>query len=199
MVRLALVGLGKMGLSHLSIVRAHPEVNLVGVCDSSRFMLELLGKNAGLETFTDLETMIERARPEAIIVATPSRSHGEIVRVALERGIHVFCEKPFCLDWKESTDLSELAEQKALVNQVGYHYRFVASFQEVKRLLEANAIGTVTHVLAEAYGPVVLRAAGSSWRTQKAEGGGCLYDYAAHPINLLNWYFGMPEEWGAPS
>ena len=75
-------------------------------------MLELLGKNAGLETFTDLETMIERARPEAIIVATPSRFHGEIMRVALERGIHVFCEKPFCLDWKESNDLSELAERK---------------------------------------------------------------------------------------
>ena len=141
MVRLALVGLGKMGLSHLSIVRAHPEVDLVGVCDTSKFMLELLGKNAGLETFNDLETMIERARPEAIIVATPSRFHGEIVRVALERGVHVFCEKPFCLDWKESTDLAELAERKALVNQVGYHYRFVAAFQEVKRLLEANAIG----------------------------------------------------------
>ncbi len=127
MVRLALVGLGKMGLSHLSIVRAHPEVNLVGVCDPSKFMLELLGKNAGLETFTDLETMIEKARPEAIVVATPSRFHGEIVRVALERGIHVFCEKPFCLDWKESTELAELAERKALVNQVGYHYRFVAA------------------------------------------------------------------------
>ena len=38
--------------------------------------------------------------------------------------------------------------------------------------------------------------AGSSWRTQKAEGGGCLYDYAAHPINLLNWYFGMPARVG---
>jgi predicted dehydrogenase len=196
MVRLALVGLGKMGLSHLSIVRAHPQVNLVGVCDPSKFMLELLGKNADLETFTDFKTMIERARPEAIIVATPSRFHGEIARVALERGIHVFCEKPFCLDWKESMELSELAERKALVNQVGYHYRFVAAFQEVKRLLEANAIGTVTHVLAEAYGPVVLRPSGSSWRTQKSEGGGCLYDYAAHPINLLNWYFGMPTRVG---
>ena len=44
MVRLALLGLGKMGLSHLSIARAHPEVNLVGVCYLSKFMLELLGK-----------------------------------------------------------------------------------------------------------------------------------------------------------
>jgi predicted dehydrogenase len=49
-------------------------------------------------------------------------------------------------------------------------------------------------VLAEAYGPVVLRAKRQTWRSQKGEGGGCLYDYAAHPLNLLNWYFGAPEQ-----
>ncbi len=48
-------------------------------------------------------------------------------------------------------------------------------------------------MLAEAYGPVVLKPKGSSWRTQRSEGGGCLYDYAAHPLNLVNWYFGAPK------
>ena len=45
-------------------------------------------------------------------------------------------------------------------------------------------------MLAESYGPVVLKPQGSTWRSQKSEGGGALYDYAAHPLNLLNWYFG---------
>jgi predicted dehydrogenase len=62
----------------------------------------------------------------------------------------------------------------------------------MKRLIEAGAIGDITHVLAEAYGPVVLRAKRQTWRSDKAEGGGCLYDYAAHPLNLLNWFFGVP-------
>jgi predicted dehydrogenase len=48
-------------------------------------------------------------------------------------------------------------------------------------------------VLAEAYGPVVLKPKGGTWRTQRTEGGGCLYDYAAHPIDLLTWYFGTPS------
>ena len=78
------------------------------------------------------------------------------------------------------------------MTQVGYHNRFVGSFREVKRLLDAGAIGTVTHVLGEAYGPVVLKPKGGTWRSRKDEGGGCLYDYAAHPLNLLNWYFGEP-------
>ena len=57
----------------------------------------------------------------------------------------------------------------------------------MKRLVDAGAIGRITHVLAEAYGPVVLKRQGSTWRTERTEGGGCLYDYAAHPINLVNW------------
>jgi predicted dehydrogenase len=76
------------------------------------------------------------------------------------------------------------------VTQVGYHNRFVGPFAEVKRLIDAGAIGSVTHTLGEAYGPVVLRPKGSTWRSRKEEGGGALYDYAAHPLNLLNWYFG---------
>ena len=48
-------------------------------------------------------------------------------------------------------------------------------------------------MLAEAYGPVVLKPQGVTWRSKKSEGGGSLYDYAAHPLNLVNWYFGEPE------
>ena len=94
-----------------------------------------------------------------------------MTETALERGIHIFCEKPFSLDWKVSARLAALAEQKGLVNQAGYHYRFVGAFREVKRLLDLGAIGKVHHVLAEAYGPVVLRPKGMSWRTLKEEGG----------------------------
>jgi scyllo-inositol 2-dehydrogenase (NADP+) len=51
-------------------------------------------------------------------------------------------------------------------------------------------------VLAEAYGPVVLRPQGSTWRSRRSEGGGCLYDYAAHPLDLLTWYVGAPSSVG---
>ena len=182
-----------MGLSHLAMIRVHPGVQLAGVCDTSRYLLDVLDKYTGVATFTDYETMLNQAKPEAIIIATPSRFHAKMARMALERGLHVFSEKPFCLNPEDSLDLASLAAKNRLVNQVGYHYRFVGAFQEVKRLLESGAIGPVSHVLAEAYGPVVLRPKGLSWRTQKEEGGGCLYDYAAHPVNLLNWFFGMPD------
>ena len=196
MIKVAVVGLGKMGLSHHSIINMHPDVELVAVCDSTRFVLEMLEKYSGVRVYTNLSKMLQSETLDAVIIATPSKLHGPMVREALERNLHVFCEKPFCLDTEEGMQLTKLAKEKGLVNQVGYHYRFVGAFQEAKRLLEMGAIGQITHVKAEAYGPVVLRPSGSSWRNQRSEGGGCLYDYAAHPINLLNWYFGMPSSVG---
>lgn len=195
-IRLAVVGLGKMGLSHHAMINAHPRVTVAAVCDGTGFVLDVLSKYTGVKTYTDFDAMLAEVELDAIIIATPSSMHAKMVNAALAKGLHVFCEKPFCLDTKEGEAATQIATQKGVVNQVGYHYRFVGAFQEVKRLLDANAIGKVTHVLAEAYGPVVLKPKGSSWRTQRSEGGGCLYDYAAHPLNLVNWYFGAPNHVG---
>lgn len=193
MIDVAVVGLGKMGLSHLAMVRAHPEVNLVGVCDATGYLLDLLAKYTGVATYKDLTRMLDEAKPQAIIVATPTHLHAGMIRAALERGIDVFCEKPLVIDPVESAEIAALAASRRIVTQVGYHNRFVGAFREVKRLLELGAIGTVSTALAEAYGPVVLKPAGRTWRSQRATGGGCLYDYAAHPLDLLSWYLGQPE------
>ena len=191
-----MVGLGKMGLSHLAIVRAHPEVNLVAGCDASTYLTDILTKNSGLKCYADFDRMLAEEALDAIIVATPSKLHAAMVQKALDKGLHVFCEKPFVLDVKDGERLAALAESKRLVNQVGYHYRFVGAFKEAARIVKSGALGTIHHVRAEAYGPVVLRQKGGTWRSAKNEGGGALYDYACHAIDLVNFTFGMPASVG---
>lgn len=190
MIRVALAGLGKMGLSHLSIIRPHPLVDLVGVVDPSAPFLDVLAARTDVATFTDFEGMLDETRPDAVVIATPSFLHADMVRAALQRDVHTFCEKPLFLDIAHGTELTALAAQRGLVTQVGYHNRFVGTFAEAKRLLEMGAIGSVTNALAEAYGPVVVKPTKGGWRDQRAAGGGCLYDYAAHPVDLLTWYLG---------
>jgi len=196
MVRIAIVGIGKMGLSLYSIINMHDRVKVVAICDKSGYMLDILAKYSGVKTYSDFNTMLDREDLDAVIVATPSQFHYPLVKTALDRGLHVYCEKPFTLDPVQSRELADLAEAKGLVNQVGYHNRFVGAFQEVKRLLDLKAIGKVSHILAEAYGPVVLRPKGTTWRTDRKQGGGCMYDYAAHPLNLATWYLGEPQRVG---
>jgi len=192
MINVGVVGLGKMGLSHCAILRPHPDVSLAAVCDSTGYVLDVLNKYTGIPTYSDYKKMLADASLDAVVVATPSSTHVPIVRESLERGLHVFCEKPFTLDPADSDELAALAQAKGLVTQVGYHNRFVGTFEEVRRLLDAGVLGDVTRVLGEAYGPVVLKPKGGTWRSQRSKGGGCLYDYAAHVINLVNWYIGDP-------
>ena len=192
-VKLAVVGLGKMGISHFSLANAHPDTQTYA-CDASGLMVDVLSKNVPAKIYKNYDTMLAEQPLDAVVIATPSRAHGPMVRAALDKGVHVFCEKPFCLYWHERMALADLAEEKGLIGQVGYPYRYVGAFQEMKRIIDSGALGTITHVMAEAYGPVVLRPKKQSWRTTKSEGGGCLYDYAAHPLNLLNWFFGAPAQ-----
>ena len=192
MYRAAIVGLGKMGLSHLSIANAHPDIQLRCVCDTSRYMLDTLQRYTGVKTYTDFARMLREEQLDCLFVATPSRYHADIVTAALESDLHVFCEKPFALEPQSGYRLAELAERKRLVNQVGYHYRFVATFNEAKRLLDRKLIGNLHHLRVEAYGPVVLQRKSLTWRSQRSEGGGSLYDYACHAIDLTNYLVGCP-------
>lgn len=192
-VKIAVVGLGKMGLSHFAMVNAHPRAQTIA-CDGAGFMVDLLSKNIAAPIYKDYDDLLAKEDLDAVVIATPSRLHAPMVEAALNKDINVFCEKPFCLDWTDSLRLADLATRKGIIGQVGYHYRYVGAFAEMKRLIDSGAIGRITHVMAEAYGPVVLRPKRTTWRTDKAEGGGCLYDYAAHPLNLLNWFFGAPDK-----
>jgi scyllo-inositol 2-dehydrogenase (NADP+) len=196
MLSIGLIGLGKMGLSHLAIVNAHPNVKLVGVCDTSAYVRGVLSKYTGIPVYSDYKSLLNIEDLEAVVIATPSRFHAQIVRSALDKNLSVFCEKPFCLDVADGLQLADLAKQKGVVNQVGYHCRFVASFREAKRLIDANILGRIHHVRTEAYGPVVLRPAGSTWRSTGSEGGGCLYDYACHAIDIVNYLVGPPQAVG---
>lgn len=193
MTKVAVVGVGKMGLSHLSMLRAHPDVELVAVCDSAKYVLDVLEKYTGISTYTDYATMLEHSGAETVVIATPTSTHFPMAEAAIMRGLNVFCEKPLTLSSCESARLGALADAHGVVTQVGYHNRFVGAFTEAKALLDAGAIGKVSHVLAESYGPVVLAAKGGTWRNKRESGGGCLYDYAAHAIDLVNWYLGTPE------
>jgi scyllo-inositol 2-dehydrogenase (NADP+) len=192
MVRIAMVGLGKMGLSHLAIVRAHPRVNLVAACDSTTYLTDVLSKHADLKCYSDYDKLLRDEQLDAVIIATPSKLHADMAQKALDKGLHVFCEKPFVLDVADGERLAALAESRKLVTQVGYHYRFVGAFQEAARVVKSGALGAIHHVRAEAYGPVVLREKGGTWRSAKNEGGGALYDYACHAIDAVNFIAGTP-------
>jgi predicted dehydrogenase len=186
MKKIALIGAGKMGLSHLSILGGFGHSDIVGVCDTSKMVTDFLEKNGKFNCFSEYEKMIAQTRPDAVVVAVPSKFHYSIIRDLLEKGIHVFAEKPFCLNYTQSEELVALAEKNKLLNQVGYHNKFIGTFREVKNILRQGSLGEIYHFIGESYGPVVVKKKSDTWRSNPEEGGGCLLDYASHVIDLLN-------------
>ena len=186
MIKVGLIGAGKMGLSHLSILGAHPDVDVVGVCDTSKILNDFLSKHGKFDCFTDYQKMVDEVKPDAVVVAVPTKFHYAVIKNLLEKNISVFAEKPFCLNGAEGQELVTLAAQKKLVNQVGYHNKFIGTFNEVKKIINSGALGKIYHFIGEAYGPVVVKAKQETWRSDPSEGGGCLLDYASHVIDLIN-------------
>ncbi len=191
-LKAGIIGLGKMGLSHAAIVGPHPSVDMVAVCDTSHLVLDVFRKFSKVNVYTDYLKMLSREKFDFVVIATPTRLHYPMVKHALEKGINVFCEKPFCLTTGEGAELNELANRSGLINQVSYHNQFVGTFREVKRLLENRVIGDIVHFTGEAYGSVITNDKGGSWRSDPTEGGGCLMDYASHVINLIQEIIGRP-------
>jgi predicted dehydrogenase len=195
MTRAGLIGVGKMGISHYAILGAHPRVTVAAVCDSTTYVTSALRKHIGVETFKDFRKMIDNAGLDAVLVATPTATHFDAAAYALERGLHVFVEKPLCLDAEQSRKLAELAKARSRANQVGYHNRFIATFREAARLVHDGVLGEIYHVSGSAFGQVVIRPkSGFTWRSKKSEGGGCLHDYASHVVDLMNFVMGPPEQ-----
>jgi predicted dehydrogenase len=187
MVNVALIGAGKMGISHLAILGAHPEVKVVGVSDTSKMVLDVFKKFSKFPCFTDYNKMLSEVEADAVFVAVPTKFHASMVKNVLERGKHVFAEKPLCLTVTEGKELVELAAKNNLVNQVGYHNKFVGTFRELKKIVDSGCLGEIFHFTGESYGPVVVRPKQGNWRADPAEGGGCLMDYASHVIDLINY------------
>ena len=190
MIRAAIIGLGKMGMSHAAILGGLPNVELVAACDMDSLLQSAFKKLTKIQMYTDYKKMIEEVKPDCVYVVTPTKLHYDMVMFALEHGCHVFCEKPFALTVEQGERMVAMAKAKGLVNQVGYHNRYIGTFNEMKRLLAEGVIGKPFHFLGEAYGPVVLKSKGGTWRSDKKNGGGCIEDYAAHVLNLINYVTG---------
>jgi predicted dehydrogenase len=191
-LRGAVVGFGRMGMTHYSILNSNPRVEFVSVCDPSSFIRKNVEKNFGIETFDDHETMLQQSEPDFIIVATPTGLHADCALQAIRRGTHVFMEKPLSLSEAEGRSLLDALQENQRINQVGYVVRFNDIFLAVKKLLVSGVLGDLVSFKAEVRGPTILRDIKKGWRATSKQGGGCLHDFASHAVDMTCYLFGTP-------
>lgn len=190
MKKIALIGIGKMGISHLAIANQTPGIEVKAICDTSKPVLRFLEKNTKFKGYTDYKKMIEEVPLDGIMILVPNAFHFELVKFCLEKGIHVFVEKPLTLNYQDSKKLVGILKEKNLRGQVGYVNRYNPIFQRVKKLLDQNVIGEINNYVNSMTGGVILKKNSKGWRNDFSKGGGCLFDYGPHCYDLSTYFFG---------
>ena len=193
-LRIGVIGAGRMGITHHSIINSLPGVEVVAVTDPSKVMTSLLEKYTGVKTYGDHKAMLKKASLDAVLVCTPPAVNGPILEQLLDLGLHAFVEKPFLLDATAAKGFATRFAAAGLVNQAGYVNRFNDMFRTVKKLIDDGLIGEVIRFRSEMFSSTIIRASDESgWRATHANGGGAIYEMATHSIDLMNFLFGTPD------
>ena len=153
MLKVAIVGCGKIADAHASQIQRVPGCEIVGVCDREPLMAEQLYERFRVRgCFTDLSELISRAQPDVVHITTPPESHFEIARFCLEQGRHVYVEKPFTLNAAEADQLVSLATEKGLKLTVGHNNQFSHVARRLRELVDAGYLGGTPIHMESYYG-----------------------------------------------
>jgi predicted dehydrogenase len=142
MLKVAIVGCGKIADSHAMQIRRIKSCEIVGVCDREPLMAKQLSERFPVKAyFTDLQEMLEKAQPDVVHITTPAESHFNVALYCLERGHHVYVEKPFTLYADEAKQLLDLAEKKNLKLTVGHNEQFSHVALRMRALVKTGYLG----------------------------------------------------------
>jgi predicted dehydrogenase len=190
-LRIGLIGLGKMGRIRANEIGKRDDCVLVIGSDPAE---GLHSQYPGIETHTDARAVLE-ADVDAVFVCTPNRFTPDLVVEALDRGRHVFAEKP---PGRTLGDVQRILEAErrnpGRVLKFGFNHRYHAGIMEAKRILDSGRMGDILWMRG-VYGKAGGDGFENEWRSQREySGGGILLDQGIHMIDLFRLFGGEFEE-----
>lgn len=142
MLKVAIVGCGKIADSHASQIGRIKGCEIVGVCDREPLMaLQLFKRFPIKQHFSSLTELLEQSKPDVVHITTPPQSHFEIAKTCLERGCHVYVEKPFTVFEHEAQKLVSLAAAKGLKITAGHDDQFSHVARRMRSVIQSGFLG----------------------------------------------------------
>jgi predicted dehydrogenase len=194
--RVAVLGCGAVTnvLYRFALKELVDEIEVVGIADLNHKSAEpLLQEFPSAKFFTDYRLLLQQLRPGAVIVALPHFLHRPASLDALRMGIHVFCEKPMAISSEECDEIEAAVCSTGGIFCVNLLRRWFPSVQEVRRMVDAHALGALTSFEASEGAPYSWPAMSFSFFDRKSAGGGVLMDSGVHNLDLLQWWLGPIE------
>lgn len=199
-VRMGIIGIGAMGRKYVELLSdgSIPELELTAVSTRNPDTREWVRSIAGdIIICSDSEAFFANADAyDAVLIVTPHSEHPRLAIQAFERKKHVFCDKPAGICFSDAIKMNEAAQKEGKAYAMMFHNRVYPSYRKGKEIVDKRLCGEIKRMgfHSTRYFRTQYYHHSSSWRSSwNGEGGGLLINQAHHPLDLWQWFFGMPE------
>ena len=176
MVNIAVIGIGAWGKNHVRVLKELKEFNLCYICDVNEKNIDKMKELYHIQSSNDYTKILEDNKINAVTICTPSTTHYQIVKEALEARKHVFVEKPITLNSKEVKELIEIAKEYQLIMMVGHIFRYNNALNYLRELIQNNKLGKIYYLTSNRFGLRVPR-----------KDSGVIFNYAIHDIDIFHY------------
>jgi predicted dehydrogenase len=190
LIKIGIIGYGKMGQIRAEAIKASEKGKVVSVCDHS------LAKCVADEIVVvdSPETIINDPKIEAVFICTPNYLNKPLTKLALNKGKHVFCEKPPSFTAAEVEDIQKVEQSSGLTLMYGFNHRHHESIKKIKTLVYGKEMGEILWMRGR-YGKEVNEDFFKGWRAKREfAGGGIMLDQGIHILDLMIYLSGGFDE-----
>lgn len=193
-IRVAVIGLGKMGILHTALVNMIPRARLAALYDIDKKLSQYV-EDAGLNVpfYTDLDRMLSEVELDAAFLCGPTFSNLPLARACAAKNLDIFAEKPLAHSFPAAKEMAELASSRKLVTAAGYLLSHWCLFRRAKQILDEGVLGTPLRFRASIYITEVLSRKKGWFYSREKSGGGAVNHIGSHLLSLLHTYFGPPQ------
>ncbi len=181
-----IIGTGIMGSAVAHVLAREPRATLTAACNRSNESLEQLKAQYPINVDNDYRAMLDAEKPDVVFIATPDWAHLDPVMACLERGIHVFVEKPLTTDVAEAEAITRKVAETGLKLQISYNHRWLAPYHLTYRKIRDGVIGRPLIGYARKNNPITVP---TKMLARWAKDSSPMWFQSSHDIDLMLWWF----------
>lgn len=192
MLKVGLVGAGGMGGLHLDIYESMEDVELTAVVDIDTKKAASKIKNNYTRVYSNIEEMLEKEQLDFVDVCTPSYLHKEHALKAMEKGLHVICEKPVTLYSEDAQEMTETAKENNVFFMVAHVIRFWPEYVMLKKYYDEKTYGKLHHAIFNRVGQKPTWSF-ENWMLHEEKSGRVITDLHIHDADFILYLMGRPK------
>lgn len=186
-LRIGFIGAGGIAERHLGVLATFEDVTVAGIADPDLARAEALAARANARAFAGHEEMLGALDLDALWICVPPFAHGAPERAAIARGLPFLVEKPLSVDAATAIEIERAVREAGLVTAVGYHWRYLDTVDEARRLLADNPAHLMSGYWLDQTPP-------PRWWWQGNTSGGQIVEQATHIIDVMRFLAGDVDE-----